>query len=486
MNELHADDIIGSWMSDGWRFRLDIARSGETYGGILAEGLENGEQDAANPDPTLRTRPLLGSRLFGGLRYGNGAWQGGRLYNPETGKSYAMRLTLSGSDMLDMRAYIGIPALGMTQHWQRLGYRPDLDAAVMASEAGLNAELAWSPQRAWEWYDSQPWPVGCNFIPSNAINQLQMWQSDSFDPELIGRELDMARSIGFNSIRVYLHDIAWRMDRDGFLSRIARFLDLARESGLRVIFVLFDDCWNDNPRPGRQPAPKPGVHNSGWVRSPGSALINDPSRWTGLEDYIGGIIGAFRTDRRIYAWDLYNEPGNSVGFLPNSTRLLARTFLWARKASPEQPLTAGIWKDSSWFAGVNAFLAAHSDIISFHDYAPPDSLARKMQSLSGYGKPMICTEYMARTQGSTFQGNLPLLRSHRVGAINWGLVAGKTQTMYPWGSRRGAPEPAVWFHDIFRSDGTAYDDAEIAFIKNQTSGAAATGTYPAGRLGEGR
>lgn len=469
MCALQADSIVGSWMSDGWRFRLAIERHGDVYAGILAEGLENGEQDAANPDPALRTRPLLGSRLFDGLVYKGGSYSGGRLYNPETGKSYAMRLSLAGPDVLDMRAFIGFPLLGMSQRWQRQAYRPDLDAAFIASEAGLDAGQAWSPERAWSWYRQKPWPVGCNFIPSGAINQLAMWQADTFDPSSIERELALAVSIGFNCIRVYLHDIVWRIDRDGFLSRIGRFLDIAGRAGLMVVFVLFDDCWNDKPKPGRQPAPRPGVHNSGWVRSPGSRLVNDETRWAELEDYVTGIIGAFGSDSRVYAWDLYNEPGNSVGFLPNTTRLLARTFAWARSARPEQPLTAGIWKRSSWFAGVNEFLATHSDIISFHDYAPPASLARTIEAWSAYGKPLLCTEYMARTQGSTFRDNLPVLRTHRVGAISWGLVSGKTQTIFPWGSRRGAPEPAVWFHDIFRPDGTPYDAAEVELIQKITA-----------------
>ena len=467
MCALQADTIVGSWMSDGWRFRLDIERHDDVYAGILAEGLENGEQDAANPDPALRTRPLLGIRLFDGLRFKGGSWADGRLYNPETGKSYAMRLSLDGPDSIDMRAYVGFPVLGMSQRWQRQGYRPDLDAAVIAREAGLEAGQSWSPERAQSWYHERPWPVGCNYIPSSAINQLDMWQTETFDPELIRRELALAGSIGFNCVRVYLHDIVWRIDRDGFLSRIKRFLDIAERAGLVVVFVLFDDCWNDNPRPGRQPAPKQGVHNSGWVRSPGSKLINDETRWSELHDYITGIVGAFRSDSRVYAWDLYNEPGNSVGFLPNTSRLLARTFVWARSARPEQPLTAGIWKRSSWFAGINEFLATHSDIMSFHDYSPPESLAKTIEAWSSYGKPLLCTEYMARTQGSTFRDNLPVLRARRVGAISWGLVAGKTQTIFPWGSRRGAPEPAIWFHDIFRADGTPYNADEIALIKSQ-------------------
>jgi uncharacterized protein (DUF2147 family) len=468
MGNTSADAIVGSWMSDGWRFRLEIAPKDGGYSGFLAEGLENGELDAANPDPALRNRPLLGSRLFYGLRFHNGTWKGGKLYNPENGKFYDMKVTLALKDTLDLRVFVGIQLLGITQHWERFDYRKDLDAAVIEEGAKLSSDMVWPAERARQWFAQHPWPVGCNFIPSNAINQLEMWQRDTFSPEHIGKELRLAAGLGFSTIRVYLHDIPWRFDRDGFITRISRFLDLAEQAGLSVIFVIFDDCWNDNPHPGKQPAPRPGVHNSGWVRSPGSRLIQNEKTWSALEDYVTGIIGKFKDDGRIYAWDLYNEIGNSIGFLPNTSRLLGRTFRWARQAGPTQPITAGIWKGASWFRGINEFLARNSDIITFHDYSPKESLLKKIDALSVYGKPLVCTEYMARTQDSRFESHLPIFRKKNVGALSWGLVAGKTQTIYPWGSRPGSKEPEVWFHDIFRQDGTPWSAKEVEAIRSVT------------------
>jgi uncharacterized protein (DUF2147 family) len=472
MDDIGCEAAQGSWMSPGWRFRLDISREGDRFSGVLAEGLENGELDAANPDPELRSRRLLGIRLFDGLRCHGGILDGGRLYNPENGKSYSVRISLKARDCLHMRAYVGMRALGLTQRLERLSEREDLKADYIAREGGLDRYPAWTPAKARDWFDSRPRPIGCNFIPSNAVNQLEMWQERSFDPGTVERELALAASLGFNCLRVYLHDIPWRTERKGFLARISRFLDACGTKGLRVVFVLFDDCWNDDPRPGRQPAPRPGIHNSGWVRSPGSRLINDESRWPELEGYVSGVLRAFSGDPRVYAWDLYNEIGNSRGFLPNSTRLLARAFRWAREAGADQPLTAGIWKASSWFAGINEFLARNSDLISFHDYSPAESLKRRIDGLSGYGKPLICTEYMARSQGSRFETHLPIFQENHVGALSWGLVAGKTQTIYPWGSRPGAKEPREWFHDIFRPDGTAYDPQEVAAIRRMTAGMA--------------
>jgi hypothetical protein len=462
---MEGDEILGSWMSGGWRIRLEIGKEQDGYFGILAEGLENGERDSANPDPGRRERPILGIRLFDGLRYRSGAWSGGRIYDPESGKSYSLILHLTPDGTLDMHAYLGLRWIGMSQRWSRLEERADFNAEKMALEAGLDDGMAWSAQKAQAWYRARPLPTGCNYNPSTAVNQLEMWSKASFDPDTIRRELSLAQGIGFNCLRVYLHDLVWKREGRGFLDRISSFLDIASEKGLKTMFVIFDDCWNDGPRYGRQPRPRPGIHNSGWVRSPGSRVIKDEAHWPELREYVESILSAFRSDERIYAWDLYNEIGNSVGFLPGSTRLLSRSFLWARQARPEQPLTAGIWKRSSWFAGINEFLARQSDIVSFHNYAPLENLRVQIDELSAYGKPLVCTEYMARTQGSRFESHLPLFREKKVGAISWGLVAGKTQTIYPWGSRRGAKEPETWFHDIFRPDGSPFDEQELKSLR---------------------
>src|SRR5512133_1841758 len=129
--------------------------------------------------------------------------------------------------------------------------------------------LSWPVEQAWEWYRQQPWLVGCNFIPSTAINQLEMWQADSFDMKTIDRELGWAAAIGFNSMRVFLHDLVWQADAEGFKQRIKQYLAVAERHGILTMFVFFDDCWNTDPHLGRQPEPIPGVHNSGWVQSPG-------------------------------------------------------------------------------------------------------------------------------------------------------------------------------------------------------------------------
>lgn len=323
----------------------------------------------------------------------------------------------------------------------------------------------WTTGRAWEWYRTQPWLVGCNFIPSTAVNQLEMWQAETFDTPTIDRELGYAASIGMNVVRVYLHDLAWSQDPTAFKARVDTFLSIADRHGIRALPVFFDDCWNDDPQPGRQPGPIPGVHNSGWLKSPGSSVVNDSTAWGRLEHYVKDVIGSFRHDRRIALWDLYNEPGNGDQDA-KSLPLLAKTFLWARETSPSQPLTAGLWYDN---AELNELQLAMSDIITFHNYNDSLSLAAQITDLKHHGRPIVCTEWLRRTGNSLPQTHLPIFRHQDVGCINWGLVSGKTQTIFPWGSKEGTPEPEVWFHDLFRADGTPFDQNEVAVFRALTS-----------------
>ena len=323
----------------------------------------------------------------------------------------------------------------------------------------------WTAEKANEWYEGLPWLVGCNFIPSTAINQLEMWQPETFDPETISRELNWAAGIGFNVVRVYLHDLLWESDQAGFEERIKRFLDIAEGHQIRTVFVLFDDCWNTNPQLGKQPEPKPGIHNSGWVQSPGSKLVTDSSNWTTLKEYVRGVISAFAQDERILMWDLYNEPGNN-GLDEKSLPLLQSAVTWAREAEPSQPITIGLWYENE---SLNDFQLSSSDVITFHNYLPEDVLLKQIKMLKEHGRPLICTEYMARTRGSLFEKSLPIFKKENVGCINWGLVNGKTQSIYPWGSPGGSDEPELWFHDIFHSDGKPYRREEVEFIRDSTA-----------------
>jgi len=329
----------------------------------------------------------------------------------------------------------------------------------------VGAEPRWSSERANQWYAGQAWPVGCNFIPSTAINQLEMWQKETFDPSTIDRELAMAESIGMNTARVFLHNLPWEQDASGFKQRIDQYLELADKHHIKTIFVLFDSCWNDDPKIGPQPQPKPGVHNSGWVRAPGSARLFDSRTWGPLQAYVQGILQAYAHDQRVLAWDLFNEPSNS-GYRDAVMPLLKSTFEWAKEVNPEQPLTSGPWEDHPMSS---LFMLDNSDIVTFHNYETADKLEAQIKQLARLNRPLICTEYMARTRNSTFPSSLPVFRRHRVGAINWGLVKGKTNTIFEWSQPMpNKDEPPVWFHDIFRPDGSPYDPKEVEFIRGQT------------------
>jgi hypothetical protein len=348
-----------------------------------------------------------------------------------------------------------------------------------------SAPQRWSIDQARAWADAHPWLIGCNYTPRTAINQLEMWQADTFDPQTIDEELGWAESLGFNSVRVFLHDLLWQHDRDGLLRRMERFLKLADRHGIGVMFVLFDSCWHPFPRLGPQPMPEPGVHNSGWVQSPGVAVMRDPARFEKLKGYVTGVIRHFRDDERIHCWDLWNEPDNpntmSRGVRdiadkgPVVAPLLEKTFAWARSAKPSQPLTCGVWAGGAW--GDDASLKPwervqieHSDLVSFHWYGDAASTEKVIAMLQRYERPLLCTEYMARGNDSRFEQILPVLKKHRVGAYNWGFVAGKTQTHYAWDSwqRPYGEEPPLWFHDIFRPSGKPYQAAEVKLIRKLT------------------
>ena len=351
--------------------------------------------------------------------------------------------------------------------------------------AAADAPGPWSANTAVRWYSDQPWLVGSNYLPSNAANELEMWQAETFDPKRIDTELGWAQSLGMNTMRVFLHDLLWEQDKAGFTNRIRTFLAICEKHHIRPIFVLFDSCWNPHPHLGTQPAPTPGVHNSQWVQSPGADALRDPAQYPRLEAYVKGIVGTFANDRRIVAWDIWNEPDNTNGSSYGKQEpkdkvqlvlaLLPKAFAWARAVHPEQPLTSGVWKgDWSNPAKLEPMAKEQldlSDIVSFHNYEVPASFEMHVKWLQQYGRPIICTEYMARGVNSTFAGTLPVAKKYKVGAINWGFVAGKSQTYLPWDSWQHPytdRQPSVWFHDIFHPDGKPYKPEEVKFIRQMT------------------
>lgn len=363
-----------------------------------------------------------------------------------------------------------------------------LFATLALSPALLNAQTSsaaprWTSERADQWYAKQPWLVGANFVPSDAINELEMFQAATFNPALNDKELGMAESIGMNTVRVFLQDQLWQQNPKGFTQRLDAFLAIAAKHHIRPLLVLFDSCWETNPHLGPQHPPIPGVHNSGWVQSPGKARLMDPAIEPQLEAYVKGIVGAFANDDRILGWDIWNEPDNQGGDVEADVpakvarveALLPKAFAWARAAHPTQPLTSGVWTgnwtDPTKESATTKIQLAESDIISFHDYGWPEQFEARILSLQPLGRPILCTEYMARGNGSTFDNSLPIAKKYNVGAINWGLVAGKTQTYLPWDSWKRPYvliQPTVWFHEVFRQDDTPYRQHEVDLIRQLT------------------
>ena len=327
----------------------------------------------------------------------------------------------------------------------------------------LQPNRIWSIEKANEWYQNQKWLTGTNYIPANAINQLEMWQAETFNIERIDEELSWAEDLGFTTMRVFLHSLAYKQDPKGFKERINKFLAVADKHKIKTMLVFFDDCWNKNAKIGKQPDPQPGVHNSGWLQDPGDADSNDRKVITDLEIYLKDILKTFAKDKRILLWDLYNEPGNTNNG-DTSLPLLTKAFEWARAINPEQPITAGLW---SWnLENINKLIVANSDIITYHNYGGTNDHLKVLQILKSFGRPMICTEYMARSHGSKFENILPMLKKENVGAINWGFVAGKTNTIYSWENKiPDGSQPKEWFHDILNPDGSAYRKQEVELIK---------------------
>jgi hypothetical protein len=343
--------------------------------------------------------------------------------------------------------------------------------------------MKWTEKQSNTWYSQQPWLVGCNFLPSSAINQLEMFQEDSFDQKTIERELDWAKDLGFNSLRVYLHDLLWS-EKEKFKKTFEKFLNICNEREIKPIIVLFDDCHRPYPKIGKQPLPVRGVHNSGWKQSPGMELVNqvgddeiDAKELNRLKEFIQGLLKNYSDDERILMWDIYNEPGQ-FGLGDKSLSLLHLCWEWAHEIRPSQPLTSCL--DGAIGDEILKLNGENSDVITFHTYEA-EKLDPTIKRLKEFKRPIMCTEYMAREFGTTFKFSLPIFKKENIGCYNWGLVAGKSQTHFGWSTilelqkrkKNGdflndldeIPEPEEWFHDIFRKDGSPYKESEINFIK---------------------
>ena len=342
----------------------------------------------------------------------------------------------------------------------------------------------WSAEKATEWYSKQPWLVGANFLPSTAINELEMWQAETFDTTTIAREFGWAAALGMNTMRIFLHDLAYKQDPAGFKKRMEIVLQIANRYHIKPLFVLFDSCWDPFPHQGKQHEPAPYLHNSGWVQSPGADALKDVTQYPRLKKYVVDVVGFFSKDKRVLGWDVWNEPDNTNNSsygrfeaydkVQQVSNLLQKVFMWTRSTNPSQPITSGIWagdwSNADSLKPIEKMMVEQSDIISFHNYDSGEEIEKRIQWLQRYNRPIICTEYMSRGNGSTFEGSMPVAKKYKIAMFNWGLVSGKSQTIFPWDSwsKKYTTQPDLWFHDIFYKDGKPYKQTEVDFISKIT------------------
>ncbi|WP_239479471.1 cellulase family glycosylhydrolase [Lichenicola cladoniae] len=410
--------------------------------------------------------------------------------------------------LFNRRSVMALTAAGLVAGRIKNVLAQDVDEAVLSTDSSSTVAGRWSAARAKAWHKQQPWRVGPVYVTSTAVNQLEMWQAATFDPVTIDRELGWAQTIGMNTVRVFLHDALYAEDPDGLLLRMRHFLTIAASHNISTFFVLFDSCWRGLYVLGTQPAPLPGIHNSQWVQSPGAVALSRPSQYPRLKAYVQGVVSAFANDPRVLFWDLWNEADNTGSNDPTNKQalvasLLPQVYAWARAVEPSQPLTSCLWKGDwstpSNFNAVQAVIMANNDINTFHNYGTVEVFSQAITWMKQYGRPVLCTEYMARNIGCLFDTTLPVARKHSVAAINWGFVVGKTQTNLPWDSAQhpyvdasayggtawqatvlpsGATPvapyalelPPIWQHEVLQADGTPYRAYEVQMIYDLSTG----------------
>lgn len=322
----------------------------------------------------------------------------------------------------------------------------------------------WTIEKANAWYAKQPWILGCNYVPTYAVNQLEMWQKSTFDPKIIDEELALMAKTGMNTVRVFVHDLLWKEEKTDFYANINTFFDLCEKHAIRVGFNFFTNGGKEPSVRGPQPLSPPKVHNGEWRQTPGKErVMHKPENWGWMEDYIMETMEYFRNDPRILFWDLFNEPYNS-GDRHHTLGFLRLLWTWARRIETPIPLTSAI--QGMHLTPIAVFLAENSDILSFHCYSNAKTMEKLVTLLSEFRRPLICKEWLARgSRNCTVFDILPIFKKYRVGALNWGLIPGKLQTQYPWGWDETKGEPEVWFHDLYREDHTPYDPKEIELFR---------------------
>lgn len=328
-------------------------------------------------------------------------------------------------------------------------------------------EARWPVAKAEEYMKPYGAIKGVNYVPSYCASYIEMWHH--FNEQVILKELRWAKKAGLNSLRIFVAACQWESRREIVKARLDQFLDYAKELGFSVMLTLQPNTYM---LPGNDLGPeedpfilkfRPGVHDGGWIYK-GAKIFDCNGQWVedkeGIGAFVTDIVSCYKDDPRVAFWDLYNEchEGNVA--------LMEYCFAKAREVNPMQPLTA-CWR---------AFEI--SDVTTFHCYVRPHqeidkewpgihefNFEQESERALNTGRPVLCTECLARTFGNDLDVILPHYSRDHIGFYIWGLVAGTAQYHFPWGWPEGSPEPRRWFHCIYYPDGTAFDDKEIELLR---------------------
>ncbi|MBQ9511518.1 MAG: cellulase family glycosylhydrolase [Clostridia bacterium] len=346
----------------------------------------------------------------------------------------------------------------------------------------------WTESEAWAWQEKVGWLRGCNFIGSDCAGRVDMWQSYKNDEHMktAERELALCRDTGFNTVRIIIEFDVWLQEHDSFMRIFEKYIELCAKYDLMVMVVLANEaqlCRGDRYVPKRlgEQAYALGYHQGRLPITPEQkALVpyheleRDETRDKYVE-MVKEIVGKYRDDNRIICWNVFNEPGITVGE-ERSLPLIRLMFDTVRALDPVQPLASDVW----WWGNPDSIRPFDklslelSDVISWHCYKPFEQFVVDYERLTHFNRPILLTEWLHRINRQKVRDVYPLLYLEKINCWCWGFVAGKTQTYEPWDSLWEQYDKTdgkvdydftCWQHDLYRPSLRPYDPEEIRLIK---------------------